>query len=143
MKMLMCMIIGGLMATSFAADKEKKGANDPIEKIWKEMLQEKKQYGVMKKEGASAEELKLQETLINELYKTVVAMKKDKYGDDDKKDDKKGSGPIHDAWQKVLVAKKEYMKMEKSGAADDELAEQKKHIEELYKKVIAMKKAGK
>ena len=138
MKLLMCMIFACMVASAVAGEKGKKDSNDPIAKMWQEMLDEKKEYGKMKKDGASAEELKLQETLIKELYKTVVAMKKDKYGD---KVEKKEEGPIVDAWQKVLEAKKEYGAMEKNGASDEELGEQKELIEKLYAEVVAMKKA--
>jgi hypothetical protein len=149
MKVLLSLMIACMLTSAIAGEKGQKEksskvkANDPIAKMWQEMLAEKKAYGKMKNEGASAEELKLQETLIKELYATVIAMKKDIYGDAEKKGStKKAAAPIMAVWQEVLAEKKKYGVMQKDGASKEELAEQKAIINELYEEVVAMKKAA-
>ena len=77
------------------------------------------------------------------MYATVIAMKKDIYGDGEKKSgDKKADGPIMAVWQKVLAEKKKYGTMQKNGASKEELTEQKLVIHGLYEKVVAMKKTA-
>ena len=137
MKVLFC-VLAVCLFSSVAMAEVKKG-DERMAALWKEMLAEKENYAKMKKQGASEKELELQEKLIKDLYNTVIAMKKDKYGKDVVK--KKADGPIEKAWQKVLAAKKEYAAMEKDEASKEELEAKKTEIEDLYKKVVAMKKA--
>jgi len=56
--------------------KDKKVAgDDEVSKVWNEMLTEKKKYGEMAKNGASAEELAEQKNLIKSLYEEVLELK--------------------------------------------------------------------
>ncbi|MCH2209173.1 MAG: hypothetical protein MK132_25370 [Lentisphaerales bacterium] len=142
--MLACMVVSAMAVEKGGKEKPSKvKQDDAITKMWQEMLAENKEYDKMKSEGASVEELKLQETLIKELYATVIAMKKDMYGDAGTKSGaKKASGPIMAVWQEMLAEKEKYGVMQKDGAPKAELAEQKAVINALYKEVLAMKKSA-
>ena len=56
--------------------KKKKDFNTPAGKAWKAMLEEKKKYTKMEKDGASKEELEAQEKVIKELYEKSIKLKK-------------------------------------------------------------------
>jgi hypothetical protein len=140
MKTLISLLLICFLSTAFAEDKKEISEKDKetISKVWKEMHAEKKKYAEMKKDGASEKELELQEKLINELYKTVLDMKGVK--EKDIKEKKDFGGEAGKVWKQMLTEKKKYSIMEKKGASKEELEAQEKVIEELYEKVIKLKK---
>jgi len=120
MKLLVLVFALFLMTPVFA---DEKPSAKGIEKLWAEVLKEKKQYAIMEKEGATSKELALQKKLIEELYNEMILQKKALYGD---KIDKKKEIQNKEAWKEMLKAKKEYAAMEKEGASKEELIAQKK-----------------
>ena len=133
MKTLLLILTVSMLVPVYADEKSSK---EGVEKLWAEVLKEKKQYAAMEKDGASKKELALQKKLIEELYKEMITQKKALYGD---KAEKKKDFEGNEAWQAMLKAKKEYAAMEKDGASKEELIEQKKKIMALYKEAKSEK----
>ena len=131
MKTILILLIILFSAPLYAEDKPSK---ESVEKLWEEVLKEKKKYAAMEKNGASKKELALQKELINVLYKEMITQKKEAYGDKEDKNLKDNK-----SWQEMLKEKKKYTAMEKDGASKKDLAEQKKKIMALYKKAKSEK----
>ena len=139
MRILISLLLICFISTAFTEKKNLSAKDEEtITKIWKEMHAEKKKYAKMEKEGASEKELELQEKLINELYQTVLDMRGVKK--EDLKKEKEFDGTAGKAWKEMLAEKKKYIEMEKKGASKAELKAQMKKVEELYSKVMELKK---